>query len=73
MKKLFFAALVAVVAVGGALSLNAQVVTGATSGFTYDCTALIGILCSTIQEDIITPDQGCQNPVNYFMADQRYQ
>jgi hypothetical protein len=73
MKKLFFAALVATVAVGGALSLNAQVVTGATSGFTYDCTSPIGALCSTINENVNTPDQGLQNPATYFTAGQRYQ
>jgi hypothetical protein len=74
MKKLFFIALVAVVAVGGALSSNAQVVIGVTSGYEYDCSSSpIGALCGAIAEYIITPDQGIQNPAVYFTSGQRYQ
>jgi len=50
MKKLFFAAALAVVAIGGALSSKATVYQG-VSGQLYNCNTT-GTLCSTIPENI---------------------
>lgn len=46
MKKLFFAALVAVAAVGGALSTQAGTIYSGDDSLTYNCNASVAPLCT---------------------------
>ena len=53
MKKLFFSAFLAIVAIGGALSTHAQVYY-TNGGQSYDCSSPVGQLCEQINEPLWT-------------------